>query len=542
MLITSAVLAAVPALALSHGDSFGATRTHRLDVPGWPLAGLTPERIESGNVDGDGARDICLLLRDETSGFGHAVAFLDVAEVIAPQVLSDGASDVSIVPSGWLGGPGAVVANGSGLELFTLTANNVLHGVVLSGSNGFIDCTDLSVVVVGNALGFVGLNPSGQVVRGTWESGVFSFDGARTHAGIQSVAALTWHADELAYAFADGGSVHVYDSDTGIWIQSSTVDPGTCVMRAQTRPDDTDRLVCMTELAQTTRLWVIEPGQPVVPVPLLATGRSVTDMDFGDFDDDGHEDLLVSIGNHSEAWVLYGDNWGAQPAFSLQFNVDGRPFVADLAVPIDGNRMTVGDFDGDLDVDIFYVQAVTNLELVSRDNRINRSFDVMPALGVETVEKLNDRLSGTYAYFDFRGKIFLPDRAASLGLDVIGDADGVRVDVFIQETPTSQCPRTPWFTDTLPIVDGQNLTGILIEELITSAQVDGVFLFRIQHVVGQEPLGAPLHFSFSFDDNNLNAASGSDNWSVFELDGDGTNQAGEHNQRGSTSPPEPPPA
>lgn len=538
MLLTTAVLAALPAVAPAQGDSFGSTRYHRLEVPGWGLTGLTPERIESGDVDGDQARDVCLLARDDSTGFATAFVFLDVAEVIAPQAISDGATDLAIVPQGWAEGPGVIVASGSGLELHGLLSNNVLLGTVLPGSSAFANCTQLSVVLVQDALGIVALNPAGQVVSGTWEMGVFDFDGARTHTGVQSVVGLTWQLGQLSYAIADGAAVGVYDSSSGSLHRNEVVNAGPHVLRAQTRADNTDRLIVVNE----NQIRVIAPAPSTTQIISTAYGRIPSDLDFGDFDADGHEDLLISVENHPEAWLLYGEGWGSsQPAFGLHIYAPSRPFLLSLA-SVDGNRMTAGDFDGDHDVDPLYVETSPELRLVSRDNKNNNSFDVMPKVLVGSSHKIITTTSDTRAVFGFQNLVELPSRTTPLGQAVLGTADGLQVDVFVQETPNSTCPRTPWYSGPIPLPGNGNKTGFFINESITEQQLDGVYLFRIQHMNGANPIGAPLHFSYSFDEVNNNAANGASNWSIFLGVGeDGTSQAGEHNQRGATSPPEPPP-
>ena len=538
MLITAAVLAALPAIAPTQGDFFGSVRNHRLEVPGWGLKGLTPERLESGDIDGDQARDVCLLARDGSTGFATAYVFLDVAEIIAPQAISDGASDLAIIPEGWAEGPGVIVANGSGLKIHGLLSGNVVHGAAIPGSSAFANCTQLSLVLVQDALGIVALNPAGQVVSATWEQGTFDFDGARSYPGAQSVVGLTWQLGQLSYGVAGGANIDVYDSSSGALLRTEAIDPGPYVLRTQARPAGTDRLVVSSE----SKIRVIDPAASTAQVISTAYGRIPSDLDFGDFDGDGNDDILISVENHPEAWVLYGEPWGSTlPAFGLHIYVPGRPFLLSLASVV-GNRMTAGDFDGDHDVDAFYVETSPELRLVSRDNLNNNSFDVMPRVLVGSIKSVETTTAGTLVAFDFSSRVKLPSRTTALGQAVLGGADGLKVDVFVQETPDSMCPRTPWFTGITPLPTTGDITGFSIRKQIDEDLVDGVFLFRLQHVEAADPLGAPLHFTFSFNETNNNTANGESNWSEFIDGDDGTNQAGEHNQRGATSPPEPPPA
>lgn len=540
------LLPAVTVFADLPDDSFGSAIIHRLGVPDWSFQDSDPLRLESGDVDDNPLIDFCALFAQEGQSLHQVVAFPDLGQVVEPWTLSTQATDFVILPAGPGGARGVMVATASGLEVFA--GEDTLHvSAPIANSSSFAGCDQLQVTAVGSDVGVTAISPSGDLLSGVLSGGQLVSYAPQQHAGLNYATAVEWTPGVLGIAVLDGSSLRVVSAADGSELASALTGGGAATLRAQssdrTPGGVAGRVLCSVLQGPYTILWSLEHGETPAYSVVSAGGRATADIDFADIDLDGTDDLVLTIANFPEAWILYGDSSGENGVpFYIDLENSSRALLALTGSPVSDGCMALGDVDGDLDIDLTRAEIDDAPQLVVRENRRHRVNDFKVTMQLGTDEVMSDSGSIRDVTFQWEDKLWTPAGTGGASTSVLENATGIRIDIFLQETPTSTFNRTPWYTHTLPIPFGGGLTGIKVEGTVTAAQENAIFRCRLQHVSGTQAIGPATHFIHSFEEPVNNLVNDETIWSEYVFgEQSGTQRAGEYKPRGGTTPPIPPP-
>ncbi|MEM8713862.1 MAG: hypothetical protein AAGG01_23205 [Planctomycetota bacterium] len=533
-------------------DSFGSAIIHRLGVPAWDLHHGTPLRFESGDVDGNALADFCALFQIEGEPLSRVVAFPDLAQVVEPWTLSAQATDFAVLPVSTSGPRGVLVATPTGLEVYV--GEDTLHvASPLSNSAIFGSCDQLHVTAVGNDVGITARSTSGDLLSALLVDGQLVTYAPQQHQGLRQAVPVEWTPGVMNVAVLDASDLRIVDPSDAREVTSKSIGGGVAMTlrtqsSASTPSGISGRVLCSLLQGPYTLLWSFEEGfEPAYSV-VSAGGRAPGDIDFADVDRDGVDDLLLTIQNHPEAWVLYGATGvGGEFPFALDLEPDpedptARPLFALTTDPVPAGCMALGDADGDLDTDLVRAESSIGTQLVVRENQIYRVDESKVIMLFETEEHMTEDGAIRDVEFLWENKLWTPAGAGGAPSPIAAEATGIRIDIFLQETPTSTFNRTPWFTETLDVPTGGSVTGTKVTGTVPEAQADAIFRCRLQHVRGTEAIGPATHFIHSFSEPVRNSLESSTVWSEYiPREQSGTQRAGEYKPRGGTTPPIPPP-
>ncbi|MHC4992242.1 MAG: FG-GAP repeat domain-containing protein, partial [Planctomycetota bacterium] len=173
----------------------------------------------------------------------------------------------------------------------------------------------------------------------------------------------------------------------------------------------------------------------------------VVDVNGADMNGDGKLDLLISNhGNHNN-WIYYNDNNGAAGALG-DFKYTGS--TQSLGNPIaNENSMEAADFDGDLDLDVYWSNAsgVTGDRILrnnGNDGSNKATFTSLHILPFSVTDKISRKASVADLNGDGRSDVFVM-KEDGWGRPTVLRNTTVNNDIsFVDWTPASTFPSTDW--------------------------------------------------------------------------------------------------
>ena len=528
----------LPILLTPGLDNFGAEVTHDLGVPDWALSTLDFDQIEAGDVDGDAGLDL-ILLGPNAGQSSTVVSLQNVRDWIRPQVLATDASAMSLLPSGSAAGAGVLVATSTGLRLFS-PGDDGLDGTDVPSTSAYVGCSELSMAQVNGSLFLTALAANGDLLTAEWNAGQLQAHATLSGTGATGIGTLEWQVDQAAVAVTSPSAVTVYDLVTGLPASSYPFAGTSPVLRVSLEPGQ-DRVLLGYCSGTWTVVEVFEPVAGRTPTLLSPVGRNVSDLDLGDVDGDGLLDLCVSLVETAESWILYADQEGGPAPFNFVLgDPDGHPLVCFHDQITTGNRFALGDGDGDGDVDLLKTDRIGGTPLVvQRANKRVNINDLRPVFTQIGLAESYDEATGA-VHFGWRDALRAPARTEG-GLLVT--STHIQLDIFLQDEGDSSFDPSPWRTLTVEVSPQGGPFGFTISENVGSDNEGLIYHFRMQHMSGSERVGPALHFTHSFSQTVTALITSTMNWSRIIRDAAedaGVGPAGEHNERGSTTPVTPP--